>query len=334
MDDAQTMTMPHATLAMHAIEEAITWHVKLHAETADEADHAAFEAWKRKHPDNAEAYHRLDALWSKFDGVQAAPAIAALEAAFKSHPRKSRTAKTAKAMFGLALIVIGAAAAKTETAGYLMADHSTGVGEQRVIDLADNSRIILNTYSAIDVDFDGEQRLITLHKGEILVEVAKDRARPFIVKTGQGTARALGTSFVVRRDGDATTVSVVESVVEACAATPLFSDAKPRCTRLQAGQATRMADNQVEQARSVDIDAVSGWSGGMLAVDNRPLAEVLNELERYRYGRIHYDDAVGKLRVSGVFPLHDTERTLEALSGIVPIQVEQYTPLLTVVSVQ
>src|SRR5690606_32811936 len=68
----------------------------------------------------------------------------------------------------------------SDIAGYWLSDYSSKVGEQRVVQLDDQSTITLNTYSAIDVEYKDSVRLITLKKGEILVEVAKDASRPFI----------------------------------------------------------------------------------------------------------------------------------------------------------
>jgi transmembrane sensor len=320
---------------LEAVEHAAEWHVRLHASEAGESDRAAFEAWLSQHPDNDEAYRRLEALWGKFDEVEPVPALSALESALRSNSKTIRRKLPAKSlMLGLSLVTAVWLGAQTETVGYLMSDYSTAVGEQRVIELSDHSRITLNTYSAIDVNISGKERHITLHKGEILVEVAKDATRPFIVETAQGTARALGTKFVVKREGSATAVSVVESVVEACTVKPHWDSTEKKCVRLHAGQGTNMAAKTVEPPMPINIDDVAGWSSGMLAIDNRPLSEVLQELERYRIGRIHVDPEVADLRVSGVFPLDDTDRALDVLAGILPIRAQNYTPLLTIVKAQ
>lgn len=215
---------------------------------------------------------------------------------------------------------------------YLLADYRTGVGEERTIELPDHSRVTLNTYSAIDVQFNDSQRRILLRQGEILVEVARDRSRPFVVATPQGTARALGTRYLVRRDAGVTTVTVLKSHVEACidAGHKVRRDSLT-CVALHAGQRTRITADAVEAATNLDAYAESAWMQGRLAVDNRPLTEVLAELERYRTGRIRFDAAqLAPLRVSGVFPLADTDHALTALEASLPIRVSQH-PLLVIV---
>ena len=83
----------------------------------------------------------------------------------------------------------------------LAADAATGVGEHRLVALADGSTVLLNTDSAIAIDY-GAQRKIRLLRGEAAFTVAPDPARPFRVETSGGSAVALGTRFIVHRTGD------------------------------------------------------------------------------------------------------------------------------------
>jgi transmembrane sensor len=57
--------------------------------------------------------------------------------------------------------------------------YSTGVGEARMIRLADGSRVQLNTDSEIDVSLQKERRQIRFVKGEARFDVAHDPSRPF-----------------------------------------------------------------------------------------------------------------------------------------------------------
>lgn len=62
--------------------------------------------------------------------------------------------------------------------------------------------------------FDPLQRLLALRSGELLVDVAKDRARPFMVETEHGRMRALGTRFLVQQNDDFTRLVMLHSQVE------------------------------------------------------------------------------------------------------------------------
>lgn len=104
--------------------------------------------------------------------------------------------------------------------GNVWADYRTSVGQRRRIELADGTQINLNTHTAIDVAFDGRQRLIRLREGEVLIHTGKRGGHlPFYVETRQGRVQALGTRFTVRQLPDATRVGVLEERVEVSQAT-------------------------------------------------------------------------------------------------------------------
>lgn len=316
------------------LEEAANWHVHLHSGEATSDDRVAFERWLAKSHAHSQAYRRLDGFWRRFDDLDSAAAMTAISRALQAGAVRAKQIKRgAGGILSVVLAtVIGWSGIQSEPVRYMLAEYRTDVGQQRIVELADHSRITLNTYSAFDIDFSGSQRRIILRQGEILVEVAKDPTRPFIVETVQGTARALGTQFTVKRAGDATDVAVIESVVEACAATGFSHRGESQCIRLHAGEGTKLMLDSLPTIKKVDVDSVAGWASGSLMVDDAPLADVLAEMERYRHGRIHYDPAeLAKLRVSGVLPLNDTDRALTTLAQLLPIRINRYTPLLIVV---
>lgn len=316
------------------LEEAANWHVHMHSGEATSDDRVAFEGWLAKSQAHSQAYQRLDGFWRRFDSFDSATAMTAITRGLQAGAVRAKKIKrgVGGALAVVLAIIVGWGGIQVQPARYLLAEYRTGVGQQRIVELADHSRITLNTYSAFDVDFSGSQRRILLRQGEIMVEVAKNPSRPFIVETVQGTARALGTQFVVKRAENATDVAVIESVVEVCAATGFFHRGETQCIRLHAGEGTKLMPGNPPAIKQVDVDSVAGWASGSLMVDNAPLADVLTEIERYRLGRIHYDPVdISNLRVSGVLPLNNTDRALETLAELMPIRINRYTPLLVVV---
>ncbi|KAG1059180.1 hypothetical protein G6F40_018182 [Rhizopus arrhizus] len=51
----------------------------------------------------------------------------------------------------------------------------------------------------------------------------------------------------------------------------------------------------------------------------------VDELSRYRKGRLVCDPAVAGLRISGSFPLGDTDRVLAAVERALPVRADRYT---------
>jgi transmembrane sensor len=77
--------------------------------------------------------------------------------------------------------------------------------------LSDGSRITLNKYALLHypAKFTGNQRSVTLVKGEAFFNVAPNKAKPFIITTGKTTIKVVGTSFNVKnRNG------IIEVIVE------------------------------------------------------------------------------------------------------------------------
>ena len=60
---------------------------------------------------------------------------------------------------------------------------------------------------------------------------------------------------------------------------------------------------------------------GVLVARDMRLDEFVAEFDRQRHGVLRCDPAVAALRISGVFPLDDSERALAALARTLPVQV-------------
>ncbi len=91
----------------------------------------------------------------------------------------------------------------------------TGKGETKVVALKDGSVVTLNTASEIVVNYSDGLRSVELVRGEALFDVAKNRARPFVVAAGDTNVRVVGTSFSVSHfEAAPIQVLVREGIVE------------------------------------------------------------------------------------------------------------------------
>ena len=301
------------------IQQAANWLTRLHDEDVSDAERRAFNAWCEADPRHAVAIERMRALWGSLDTLPAQPARVALNRAFA--PQRSRTAPVVGVLGVLLCGWLG-----LEHLPVWMADQRTSVGERRQIALDDGSQLQLNSNSAVDVKFDGHQRVIELLQGELWVDVAKDAQRPFVVRTDQGTATALGTRYLVKRAPDGTTVV---TVIESSVTVKGDADAGVNVT---AGQRAILDHGHATPAQAIGNADPDAWTRGLLKVDDQPLSEVLQTLASYRHGLVRFDpQALQNLRVSGVFKLDDTAAALSALADNLPIQVEYFTDLLVVV---
>ncbi|NQD53767.1 sigma-70 family RNA polymerase sigma factor [Pseudomonas sp. CM25] len=198
------------------------------------------------------------------------------------------------------VVLLVAAVAGWQQAPMLLADYHTGVGERRVITLADGTRVTLNSASALSVTYTDRERRVVLASGEALFETADD-ARPFVVDSAGERVQGSAATFSVRRDG---------RVV------------------LAQGEA-KVGEHEL--AIAADASVQMAWQRGKLIFNGKPLGQVLAELERYRHGHIVLSDRqLAAMEVSGVFDLDEPEALLRTLEQRYGLKVT-YLPWLAVV---
>ena len=305
-------------VSARVLDAAIAWQLSLDSGDGDLVAREAFSQWLASDEEHARAWRQLGLLDQRVS-VASGPARAALLQSREGIRRRVRKLGSGLASIALVCGLALLAGERYVPIHYWLADQRTATGEQRTLTLADGTRVNLNTHSAIDVRFDEQRRLIVLQEGEILVETGHNDARPFYVQTRDGSLRALGTRFIVKREADATRLSVLQSAVgaqpEALAQEQIF----------KAGEQVLMHSKGLGPLLAVP-PGTDAWTRGMLVVDNARLADVVAELGRYRSGYLGVDKRVADLRITGSFPLHDTTLALNALVPTLPVQIEQHTP--------
>jgi len=312
------------------VQRASEWMARLWSGEASNDDKAACEQWRALHPDHERAWNRLQLMEDKLHGIPREIARHALrEPAVTAYTTRRQALK----LLGLITVAGGAMhlVRESDTWQFAFSDYTTQTGEVREIALVDGTHIILNTATAIDVYFDNQERRIILRSGEILITTAPDYAtayRPFRVQSRQGMIEALGTRFIVRQDADVSRVTVFEGAVEIHP-----EHAIDTAVRVDAGQHTTFSVKQVMSPITVQ-ESAAAWSRGVLVAENMRIADFLAELSRYRSGLLRCDPAVADLRVTGVFPLHDTDRALLNLTLGLPVRIVYRTRYWATVQAQ
>lgn len=293
----------HAALSDQAIERL----VQLHSGHAGGVERMEFLRWRAQSPAHERAACEAEALWG------ALPETAHAE---RYRQRAHRPRRWLALAAAACVAAIAVAVALPEPLAGLYADFATRTGERRLLELADGSRVWLNSDSALSVDFSTGQRRLRLHSGEALFEVAKDPTRPFIVQAKGGEVRAVGTRFDVDSRGPQVRVEVSEGVVQ-------VDSAGSPPVRLTAGERLSYRESLApEPVQPLDLSSASAWQRGKLIFNQRPLGEVLDELERYLPGRIVLTEgALRQHKVSGVFDLQEPDALLKTLERLQPVKV-------------
>ncbi|KTC22316.1 iron dicitrate transport regulator FecR [Pseudomonas putida] len=296
-----------------AVREAARWYAQLSSGTVSAEDQASWQRWHDSDPLHRQAWQRMQAVSHSFAGLPGRIAASTLLGSGNSRRQ---------VLYGLAMLlgggVLGTLGWRSDTRRQWYADYRSGVGERRTVRLADGSQMLLDTDSAVDVDFDMQQRRVLLHRGQVLITTARDdAARPFRVDTRHGSVLALGTRFTVSVDDHGSEVAVLEKAVE-------VSVQPIERLRLHAGQRVAFGPAGIGSLRSNDA-AVAAWEQGSVIAVDTPLQTLLAQLARYRPGVLNCDPAVAQMKISGAFPITDTELALTALQSAFPLTVQRRT---------
>lgn len=313
--------MKLSTVELEAISVAARWYARLRSGVASDSDRAAWSEWLDDDPVHRQAWQRIAAVSEQMSSVPGAVASPALRSADRSRRQVLRS-----------VVVLASAGSlgwlgwRSEITQNLIADFHTAVGERREFRLADGSSLLLNTDSSVNLRFDGRQRLLELNRGEILVTTASDPLqRPFKVVTRHGEVLALGTRFIVQSRDQESEVAVLEKAVEV---TTKDGGSK---MRLEAGQSMRFKAAALQTVRRNDASTGAWQQGSIIALD-RPLAELLADLSRYRKGVLRCDPRIAHLKVSGAFPTDDTELALAALESGFSLRISRLSRYWVTVS--
>ncbi len=163
-------------------QQAIDWLVRLRSDNLSESEMVAFAEWLAYDHSRSEVFTAAEALFN--DMVQAAkqPAFSTESATVakaskaegivaplktKPAPRSTRwlaysLALAAAWLFAVILVI----PEQSHLFNNYLSDYHTQTGELRDIQLADGSHVLLNTNTAVSVDFSGSLRQITLHHGQ------------------------------------------------------------------------------------------------------------------------------------------------------------------------
>jgi transmembrane sensor len=301
--------------------EAAVWVSQLHRPDRDRNLEARVLRWIAENKRHAAAFESITDAWQWSDNIPW-HRLPPVSGSAREHKRISTA--------GAALAGMAALCAALACTIYFLRDDTlaTGLSEQRIVDLTDGSQVTLNADSRVVVQFGEDVRKITLKRGEVLFDVAKDRSRPFVVIAGDRKVIAVGTSFEVRREEPAGSTFAVTLVEGHVAIEPISApDALPEAggngvTLLNPGERLRFAGATNESLDSPSIERVTAWRRGQLIFDDTSLGEAAAEFNRYGTRKLAIDGAaVQNLRVGGVFKISDPYSFAQSMAGTYHLQI-------------
>ncbi len=294
--------------------EAHAWVRLLTSGNATETDASKLRQWCGQSPAHALAFSEASQLWEAL-GPAGQSLLAEAPAAAKAwRPRVWNRPAGRRALVGgaLAASIAGLIAVEAPPFGLwpslseLSADYRTGAGQQRSVVMSDGVAIRMNTKTSISVDAGGDSRAVELVSGEASFTTPGAPGKTFNVFAARGKASAGGASFDVRCLNDGARVT--------CLADGVQVEYRGRAVSLLPWQSITYDAAGLGEVVSADPEVVTAWQRGLLVFKAMPLTTVVQELNRYRSGRIVLmNAAAGQRLVDGRFRI---DRPDEALAQI------------------
>jgi len=276
-------------------DRAALWAAKVDAGPLAPAEQSALDAWLDADIRHFGAFAQASALLQPSQGA-ATPSM---------HLALSRRRVVVGGSIA-ATLAAAAAATPFMIAALRGQRYETGIGEMRVVSLEDGTLVTLNTTSEIGVDYAKTLRAVELIGGEALFDVAKNKARPFVVRAGSTQVRAVGTSFsVCMLPAEPVEVLVREGVVEVTRPDVPVAPA----VRVAANTkvlAPKDAPIVAEPVTLAEVARTLAWRDGRIALHGETLAQAAAEFSRYSDIRIRIDDpTIAREKVTGLFVAAD-----------------------------
>ncbi len=276
-------------------QEARIWLARLSGGDVRQVDLHAFRRWQGTSAAHAEAFDDAKRQWHAMrpaigEWLHTDPVAAArlrqLAHGDAATPTRGNVLAGRRAFLGAGLsaaALAGIAAVYPPfglwpSAGTWAADYRTATGEQRDISLAGRVNVVLNTQTSVSRQIsDGRTDGLKLLTGEVAVDLASSR-EPFSVVAGAGRSVSDTGRFEVRYLDGRVCVSCLEGAVR------VQHPAGER--RLVAREQTVYRDDAIGGVASIEPASVSAWRRGELVFRQTPLAKVIEEINRYRPGRV------------------------------------------------
>lgn len=311
-------------------QEAYSWVVRFVSGEAGPRDVEALKEWAARSPAHAAAFDQTSALWRTLGRAGPAPFGMRTSSIQPARATTSlRPSPIAASRIGRRHVLGGALAASAVGATVmalhppfglwpswtaLAAHYRTGTGEQRQIMLAGRVSIDMNTRTSIALDAaDRDAAGIELFAGEAMVATAPHMARPFTVAAAGGRVIAADARFNVRHDG--------QPVRVAC----LFGEVRVECGQaalsLPAGRQVSYSERGMGPVTGINSQVITAWKDGFVIFEATPITEVVDEINRYRPGRIILTNAtLGRERFSARFRIERIEQVVGQIAQVFGVQ--------------
>lgn len=339
MHDPLTAPVGDSALAADTTRhEAWEWLRLLHSGAVKPQDAQRFKHWLAHSPAHAAVFKEARAQWAVLGQASAGVLrtnadAAAFHARHRPRPVLARRAFLGAAAGAAAMAGVAGVAVFHPSAGLWPApagsgaDYRTATGEQLEVGLTERVQVTLNTQTRIRRrTVDGRTTGVDLLEGEAAFDLSSaSGARPFGVVAGVGRSLAESGRFEVRYLDAKVCVTCIEGAVRV--------EHPAGARELRARQQTVYDGTSVSSVALVGAANLSAWRKGELVFTQARLSDVLDEINRYRRGRVVLMNTAARSRlVTGSFYIASLDLALVQLQHAFDLDARSLPGGLTVLS--
>jgi transmembrane sensor len=319
-----------AKIDEHVKREARDWVLRLSSGAVTAADAMALNSWRATSRAHRQAFAEANRLWNM--ATQSAIEVIAEGApAAWAHPASHPRAGLDRRFF-----LGGALAASAAGAAYLairpplhmwpavaefVADVRTNTGQQRNVVIDGGAAIELNTNTSMNFPpTTGGADRIELIAGEVAITTSAVGSRPMVVLAADGRSVTSGAQFNVRYDSTEVQVTCLDGTVQVdCGGGSVMLRQRQQVSYGEGrlGRLGRIAE--------IDPEVITAWREGLLVFRNDPLQRVIDEVNRYRPGKIIVmNEELGRKLVFASFRLDRLDEVVTRVANVFGAQVRTF----------
>lgn len=283
-------------------QEAVAWVQRLLSGEATLGDASELRRWRARSPAHAAALAQASRVWGDI-GI-AGGWLYHREDVPAFRQAQLRRVLGRRAVLGGAVAAAAASYAVIypplemwPSLAELAGDYRTGRGEQRQVTLPNQVSVTLNTQTSIALDArDAAVDRVELINGEASFATPPGVERTLAVMAAGVTATASNARFDMRHLAEPSVVCVT------CLDGRVRIERAGEARQLERGQQIRSDWRGLGSIATVDPEIEAAWQRGIVIFQATPLEQVIEEINRYRPGRIVLiNRALAQKPVSGRF---------------------------------
>ncbi|THB68345.1 MAG: DUF4974 domain-containing protein [Gammaproteobacteria bacterium] len=300
-------------------QQASAWFALFDSGEVSAEQYLEFELWRGQSEQHAIAYADIELMWEELKHARSSLPVLNKETNIVPITKKR---KPIRKMIAMAASVMFVAFCLNLYWNNLLGYTTTASGEISELKLDDNSVVTLSSESAAKIAYDSSHRNVYLKEGEAYFKVSADPDRPFTVIVKDVSVTALGTEFNIKVKADSIEVTGVVHDISI-----VTSNRKP--VILTPGQQLIYGDGGATAVSSVDTKDTTLWQQHKIVFRDKPLVEVVEELNRYSSQTIKIvDKSLEQKKVSGLFSTNATGQAIKDIVKILKIESTEVTPYL------